>query len=554
VRIGEAPASMSNSCATGMACRGDGSWNGIAMDISTKQKRRIVALVLPRLATDRLHRKRKASGKPFSRPLVVADKIANALRLTAVDIDAARLGLKPGMALADARARIPDLAVANADSNADLKLLEAIADACERYTPLVALDPPNGLFLDITGAAHLFGGEPGILDQIRTSIVRQDFCVHAALAGTADAARALARFGPREGGDGAVIPAGKEAKAVSRLPAEALGVDEEIIHALKRAGLKSISQVADRGRGELRSRFGSEFVFTLDCLLGRTERPLQPRAFVPEASAERGFADPVVSETAIADAIHLLAANLGSRLERTGQGARRFEACFFRADGQMRRIAVETGEAVRNPDVVDLLFREKLDGLADALDPGFGFDLIRLSASFLQPVNGETAGFGTKDHAREIRQLADRLTARFGAQRVLVYRPQDTHIPEAESVAVPAQAGWDAKIAWPPKPEEDDGPHRPLRLFARPEAIEAIAEIPDGPPLRFRWRNALHHVVMADGPERIAPEWWRGCGDEPVRDYFRVQDSQGRRFWIYREGIYGRGNVHPYWYMHGSFA
>jgi protein ImuB len=476
------------------------------------------------------------------------------LRLTALDVDAARLGLKPGMALTDARARIPNLAVVNADPGADLKLLEAIADACERYTPLVALDPPDGVFLDVTGAAHLFGGEPGILDNVQASIARQGFCVRAALAGTGDAARALARFGPREGGDGLIVLPGKEAEAVSPLPVEALGVDETIIHALKRAGLKNIGQVAMRGRGELRARFGSEFVFTLDCLLGRMERPISPRTFVPAAIAERGFADPVVSETAIAETLHLLAGNLSSRLESTGEGARRFEACFFRADGQMRRIAVETGEATRDLDIVELLFREKLGALADAVDPGFGFDLIRLSATCLQPVNGETGGLGAEDHEREIRQLADRLAARLGPQRVLVYRPQDTHIPEAEAIAVPAQAGWNMRTAWPGKSVEDDGPHRPLRLFARPEPIEAIAEIPDGPPLRFRWRNALHHVVMADGPERIAPEWWRVCGDVPARDYFRIQDSQGRRFWIYRVGIYGRENSHPQWYVHGSFA
>ena len=483
------------------------------------------------------------------RPLVVAEKIASALRLTSVDLDAARLGLKPGMALADARARIPNLAVVHANTGADLKLLETIADACERYTPLVALDLPNGLFLDVTGAAHLFGGESGIMEKLRAFIAHQDFSVRAALAGTADTARALARFA-----DGTIVAPGNESEAVSPLPVEALDADETIIHALRRAGLKTIGQVARRTRAELRSRFGSEFVFTLDCLLGRAERPIAPRAFVPDVVAEHGFADPVVSAAAIAGTIHLLAANLASRLERTGEGARRFEASFFRADGQMRRIAVETGEATRDCDIVERLFRERLDNLADELDPGFGFDLIRLSAGFLQPIKNESSGFNTKDHQREIHQLADRLAARLGSHRVLVLLARDTHIPENESITVPAQVSRDKPAGAFGKPEEDDGPHRPLRLFARPESIEAISEVPDGPPLRFRWRNALHHVVMADGPERIAPEWWHSGGDIPVRDYFRVQDSLGRRFWIYRAGIYGHANTSPRWYMHGSFA
>lgn len=522
----------------------------MAMETSTRAGRRILALYLPRLSTDRLQRKQKACGAQAEQPLVIADKIANALRLVAVDLAGARLGLKPGMALADARARIPDLTVANADLGADFRLLEDIADACERYTPLVALDPPHGLFLDVTGVAHLFGGERGIMETVRRRLAGQDFSVRAALAGNADAARALARFA-----DGTIVPTDEEAKGVAALPVDALGADDSIIHALKRAGLKTIAQVTDRGRGELRARFGSEFIFTLDCLIGRAEHPIKPRGFLPDVMAEQGFADPVTSENAIVEAIQRLAGNLGDCLERRGEGARCFEASFFRADGQVRRIVIETGEATRDAAIVQLLFREKLDSLADPLDPGFGFDLIRLSATILQPVQSESGGtFETKNPDREIRQLADRLAARFGPTRVLVYWPQDTHIPEAEATLTSAQVAWDAKPAWPEKAQEDDGPHRPLRLFQRPEPIEAIAEIPDGPPLRFRWRSVLHHVVKADGPERIAPEWWRGCETAPTRDYYRVQDSSGRRFWIYRAGIYGRETARPQWFMHGSFA
>ncbi|HEX5281223.1 MAG TPA: DNA polymerase Y family protein, partial [Micropepsaceae bacterium] len=261
------------------------------MEISTRPGRRILALYLPRLSTDRLQRKQKACGAPAEQPLVVADKLANALRLVAVDLAAARLGLKPGMALADARARIPALAVATADPRADLRLLEDIADACERYTPLVALDPPQALFLDVTGVAHLFGGEAKMMETARHRLTRQGFTVRAALAGNADAARALAKFA-----DGAIVRPGDEAQAIAALPVDALGADDTIIHALKRAGLKTIGQVVERGRGELRARFGSEFIFTLDCLTGRAERPIKPRSFLPDVMAEQGFADPVVSE------------------------------------------------------------------------------------------------------------------------------------------------------------------------------------------------------------------------------------------------------------------
>jgi protein ImuB len=270
--------------------------------------------------------------------------------------------------------------------------------------------------------------------------------------------------------------------------------------------------------------------------------------------AEQNFSEPVVSAIVIAGAIHRLAANLACRLERTGEGARCFEASFFRADGQMRRIAVETGDGTRDCGIVDRLFREKIDALSDPLDPGFGFDLIRLSAAFLQPVQSQSGGFDARENEREIRELADRLAVRFGGHRVLVLQPQDTHIPEAEAVAVPAQASWESKQDFSPNPEKDDGAHRPLRLFARPEPIEPVSETSNGPPLQFRWRHVLHHVVKAHGPERIAPEWWRHDEAMPVRDYYRVQDSLGRRFWIYRAGIPGERPVELQWYVHGNFA
>jgi len=516
--------------------------------VESSARRRILALWLPRLSTDRLQRRERASGRLDRRPLVIAAKVENALRLTAVDANAARLGLMAGMALADSRARIPELTVEQANPGLDLKLLEEIAAWCERYTPLVALDAPNGLYLDITGASHLFGGERAMLENVQNAISRQGFTIRLALAGTSTAARALTRFA-----DGAIALPGEEVKAVAPLPVEALGVDQTTVHALKRAGLKTIGQVAGRGRGELRGRFASEFVFTLDCALGKAESPIAPRTPIPDLMAERRFADPVVTEAIIAATIQSLAASLASVLERRDEGARHYEACFFRADGQMRKIAVETGEATRDPAMVDRLFKEKLDALADPLDPGFGFDLIRLNANGTQPLHAQAPGFDAKDYAKEIRFLADRLSARFGRHRVMRFLPQDTHIPEAEAAAIPAQDSWTYKIVWK-REEVEDGPHRPLRLFSKPEPIEAIAEVPDGPPLRFRWRRALHTVVLAEGPERIAMEWWRTQGTIPTRDYFRIEDEAGRRFWIFRDGLYGREAGRPHWYLHGSFA
>jgi len=467
------------------------------------------------------------------------------LRLSAVDAKAAKLGLAPGRALADARAMIPELAVIGADEKADLRLLEAVADWCERYTPLCALDSPHGLFLDVTGASHLFGGESAMLTEIHRAIAGQGFAVRLALAGTPAAARALAHYAP-----GTIVAPGGEADAVAKLPVEALQADHAIVHALRRAGLKTIGQVAQRQRGELAARFGAAFVALLDCALGNAQTPISPRTPLPDCMAERRFAEPVVTEAVIAETILALAASLASVLEKRGQGARRIEACFFRADGATRRIAIETGAAVRDPKIVERLFREKLDALADPLDPGFGFDLIRLSASHTQASQAPATGFDTNACDKDIAFLIDRLAARFGRHRVSRFLYQDTHIPEAEAVTIPAQEA--AKREWNPR-AKGEPPRRPLRLFAKPEPIDVLSEVPDGPPLRFRWRRASHIVSRAEGPERIAMEWWRKQEQQPTRDYFRVEDEQGRRFWLYRDGI-AREIAHPRWYVHGVFA
>jgi len=479
----------------------------------------------------------------------VAGKIDNALRLTAVDAAAARLGLRAGKALADARAMIPDLAVTGADEAADMKLLEAAADWCERYTPLVALDFPHGLLLDITGTAHLFGGETAMLKEIRRAIVSQGFALQLALAGTAQAARALAQYARA-----AIVAPGREAEAVAPLPAEALNTEPHIIHALKRAGLKTIGQVAARGRHELAARFGGDFVSVLDRTLGRKAVPIMPRTPLPDLMAERRFAEPVVTEPVIAETLLSLGKTLASILESRGAGARILEASFFRSDGQMRRIAIETGQPSRDPAIFARLFRERLAALADPLDPGFGFDLIRLSACLAQPMRAQSASLDANSADAEIALLIDKLAARFGSHRVMRFQPQDTHIPEAASVAVPAQHCEASGPAWPKHRAPDEAPLRPLRLFAKAEPVEMLAQVPDGQPLRFRWRRALHHVTKAEGPERIAMEWWRHQEPQPSRDYYRVEDEAGRRFWLYRDGIQGREAAHPRWYVHGLFA
>lgn len=508
--------------------------------------RRILALWLPRLSTDRLIRKSPA---PFKAPLVISRKASNALVVHALDARAARLGLYQGQPLANARAMVQPLNVIPADEKADAALLESIADWCDRFTPLVTLDPPYGLYLDITGAAHLFGGEAAMLALVREKIAAQGFVVRAAIAGTSLAARAVARFA-----HSMIVPPRGEAATVAPLPLAALDCDDKILRALRHAGLKTVGAVAQRQHSELAERLGAGFVTRLKIMLGAEEKPLEPRRPLPDLMAEQRFAEPIVTEDAIAASLLSLAQHLSEILERQGRGARLLEAVFFRADGKVDRTAVKTGEPVRDAAVMLRLLRQKLDALADPLDPGFGFDLVRLEAVLAEETNPATISFDANENARQqIAFLVDRLSVRFGEHRVQRFVAQDTHIPEAAGVAVPAQDKDFVSQNWALKRLPGDPPRRPLRLLERVEEIEAGFPIaPDGPPKFFVWRQCRRDVVRAEGPERIAMEWWRNAG--LTRDYFRVETGDGQRFWLYRDGLYRQDGLAPRWYLQGLFA
>jgi protein ImuB len=501
---------------------------------------------LPRLSTDRLIRKR---GAPFDAPLVISQKANNALYVHALDAAAQALGLYKGQPLANARAMVERLAILPADEKADAALLEGIADWCDRFTPLVSLDAPDGLFLDITGAAHLFGGEAAMLETVTRLIARQGFAVRGAIAGTSLAAHALARHASTT-----IISPGGEAQAVAVLPITALECDDRTLRALRHAGLKTVGMVASRLGSELSERLGVGFVTRLKVMLGASDQPLQPRRALPDLMAEQRFAEPIVTEETIAASLFRLAQHLGAILEREGRGARVLEAAFFRADGKVERIAVRTGEALRDPNVMLRLLRQRLDALADPLDPGFGFDLIRLEALLAEETKPATISFDSNENARrQIGFLVDRLAARFGDARVQRFVLQDTHIPEAESAAVPAQDDDFGEQDWRRKRLPGDPPRRPLRLLEKPEEVSVpLSEVPDGPPVRLRWRRVEFQIARAEGPERIAMEWWRREG--LTRDYFRVETRDGQRFWLYRDGLYRQNGFAPRWYLQGLFA
>ena len=530
---------------------------------------RILSLYLPRLSTDRLIRLRRRE-KMFQRqhssaaprenssgkaPLAVVAKIKNAMRVVAVDENAERRGIRLGVSLADARGAVPNLCVEEADEAADRALLEKLADWCDRYTPLVALDPPHGLFLDISGCAHLFangedGGEQILLSDCIRRLATQGFETRGAVASTAGAAWALAHYSETR-----CIPAVGEADALTDLPVAALRIGAEQNALLDRLGLKRIGQLIGKPRAPLAARFGIDLVSRLDQALGHLDEVLSPRRPAPSLSAERRFAEPVADQDSLLHTVASLAKNLVPTLERNGIGARLLEAAFFRIDGEVFRVEVGTAAPLRAPGAMSLLFSERLSALESEWDAGFGFDIVRLAVLRSETLSATQIDLaGEEGTAADLTHLYDRLGARLGAARITRYLPFDTHIPERAVVAQPvAQSAVAQTFAAAPALETP--PERPLRLFARPEQVEVIAEVPEGPPLRFRWRRVTHHVARAEGPERIAPEWWREVDQgRATRDYFRVEDAEGRRYWLFREGLYGRETASPVWYLHGLFA
>jgi protein ImuB len=482
-------------------------------------------------------------------PLIVVTKRGNIDVLAAVDAAAEQFGLRPGMALAQVRAMHPDVAVVLEDRIGDQKLLEDIADWCQSYTPLTAVQAPAGIVLDITGCAHLFGGEQKLVDNIAQRLIGWGFAVRLAVASTIGAASAAARFSATT-----IVAAGAERDFLIPLPVAALRLSTEVVAALARVGLKRIGDIIDLPRAPLAARFGTTLLRQLDRALGQAAEPLTPRLPVAPYVAEQRFGEPIAREEDVLALTERLAARLKTLLEPRGEGARCIELALFRTDGVVRRLVVSTSRPLREPCEIRGLFVERLASIADAFDPGFGFDLARLAVLVAQPSPPEQIELGHIEHTGDLDQLVDRLSARLGKDRVSRLLAQDRHLPEFAASRIPVQLdlgkdrGWAAFRQF--RAAADLSP-RPPRLLPKPEPIEAMAAVPDGPPLRFRWRRALHEVIAAEGPERMECAWWDEEG--PARDYFRVEDRCGGRFWLFRSGLY-RAMTSPSWFMHGLFA
>jgi len=522
---------------------------------ASSAKRRYLALWFPFLPTDRLRLEQaellsRRADTPHDAAMVVVSRVKGAQRLTAVNSVAQALGMAPGMTLANAHARHPGLLVADMDEAADRHWLKHLAQQCIAWSPRVTIAPPDGITLDISGGEHLFGGEAALCVQVDDALSMMGMTLRLAVASTPPGAQALARHG--------CLPIGDERMALRALPVLALGLDDEALLALRRAGLKTIGDVAARSAVSIAARFGAGAVTALRRLLGEEQAPIDPLAQPEPLHFERRFAEPVAHQASIAACFADLLRETARALEKRGLGGRRFVLTLFRSDGARQRLAIETGLPTRDPAPVMRLFDERIMALADPLDPGFGYDRITLFLPVTEPLAASQPvldGKGQDDEA--LAALIDRLSTRLGSQALRRLVPRDSHIPEQAQLALPA---LDVRkpVCWS-QPPAGEPPLRPLFLFDPPQPVDVIAEVPDGPPHRFRWKRKLHEVRLYEGPERIASEWWRRKGgEEPgkgglTRDYYRIEDLRGRRYWIFRHGLYEE-KADPRWYLHGLFA
>jgi len=560
--------------------------------------RRILALWFPRLPTDRVERRRP---ELRARPLVAVAGERGRRVLRAVNAAAEAAGLAPGTGLADARAAEPGLEAVEADPAADAAALDRIAAWCVRWSPWVALDGPDGILLDATGCAHLFGGEAAMLEDVAGRLGRLGFAARASVAPTAAAAWAASRFGAERL---SVVPPGREAAALAPLPPEALRLDPADAASLRRLGIRRIADLARLPRAALAARFGARAAERLDLALGRAGEPISPRRPPPERHARLAFAEPVGTAEALAEALRRLLGRLCRELEADGRGARRLRLEAFRVDGRGQAAWVGTSRPVRDPARLARLFADPLG----RIEPGLGIEAMVLMAEETGPLAPAQPGIGlpsplpsslpaslpaslpraVREAADprlldevEVADLVDRLGVRLGAERVLRLLPRESHLPARAVAAVPAAAVPAAAVpaaaragpasgsragprtrppAGPPAGPWDPERPRPLRLIVPPEPVEAVAPVPDDPPVLFRRGRAVHRVVRAEGPERVLPEWWRlpaGDAREAVaepEDFYRVEDEDGRRFWLCRRGLWRPAAPPPAWFLRGVFG
>src|SRR5215467_5997707 len=483
-------------------------------------------------------------------PLILIVDAAGGPRIAALNEAAEAAGLAVQDLLADARAKAAALQVHRADPVADDAALRRLALWATRYTPTVSpwgeAEGADGLFLDVTGAAHLFGGEARLLADLAARLDRFGLPARLAIAETAGAAWALARFHPAAP---VILPAGAEAQALAPLPIAALRLAGDTRTTLRRLGFKQVGSLMDKPRAPFAARFATELLRRLDQALGRTAEPLVPVVAPPVYHSLRYLIEPIVTQAAVVAVATRLMKDLVHALVRDGVGARILRLSLYRVDGEVALIDIGLTLPTRSAEHVARLIDLKLERIAETVEFGFGFEALGLavtSAERMEPAQLDAAAVSDDASPERCAALIDNLRQRLGARSVRQLKPLASHIPERAEVACMA-----ADEAWP---EPDESRPRALFLLPQAEPADVIAEVPEGPPQRFRWRGEIHGVVHAQGPERIAGEWWRSRALQPTRDYYLIEDAVGHRFWLYREGLYGRETSAARWFVHGLFA
>jgi protein ImuB len=497
--------------------------------------RRVISLYLPHWPSDRLRRVSK-DAPPRDKPLVTANMLGQRRVIASVDATAAQLDLSCGMTVTHAQSLISDLTVIDATPEEDEAALTRLALWCIKYSPLVTPNPPDGVFIDVAGSAHLFQGEAALINDLCKRLKAEGITARAALADTAGCAWALARFGEAQ-----IVSPGRSSDAIASLPVACLRLSAATVSSLSDVGIERVGQLASKPRGSLRTRFGGKVLLRLDQALGNANEAL-PSLLPPEVPrAELRFAEPVGDPEDLKRIIQELADKLCLDLEARGIGARRLDLVFVRVDNIAQAARIGLWRPYREPKHLAKLLAERLV----VVDPGFGIETASLTASWVEAlVERQTIGrhVGADGSQHEVSQLIDTLGVRLGENNVFRLTPVESLLPERVTRRVPALHPTEG-LAWPKNLP------RPARLFLQPEKVEAVAELPDHPPRMFIWRKARHRVAKADGPERIHGEWWISEGETKlVRDYYRVETTDGTRYWLFRDGPTEQGGS---WWLHG---
>ena len=498
--------------------------------------KRFISLWFRHLTTDRLTLRRPELKEV---PFVFAAPVRGRMIITAANLLAEAQGVTAGMAAADAKAIVLDLQVIDDIPGQSAKLLKALGEWCILYSPLIAVDLPDGLVLDITGCAHLWGGERAYLKEMVKRFISKGYDVRGAMADTVGAAWAVARFGKIQ----PIIEPGKQAEALLSLPPAALRLEPVILERLQKLGFYTIKSFIGIGRSVLRRRFGDDFLLRLNQALGNEDEHLQLLHPIEPYHERLPCLEPIRTATGIEIAIQTLLAQLCRRLQGEGKGLRVAILKCYRIDGKVIGADIGTNQPSHHTGHLFKLFELKIS----SLEPALGIELFTLDAPKVEDVSPEQEALWSPEGCDltdgALADLLDRLANKVGAASIHRYLPQERYWPEQSIKLAPSLKDKPATTWRTNRP-------RPSLLLSKPERIEVTAPVPDYPPMLFIYKDKTHYIKKADGPERIEREWWLDEG--PHRDYYQVEDQEGRRYWLFRSGHYSEGK--STWYLHGFFA